>query len=176
MRISILFSLVLMIATDCKQEKRYSPDGIISLQLSEPRYNLPDMLPAMQEVNPNIICLFYVGDSAQNEDFFFTISRMEEEDSMSIQEAFDKYVKDVSPPMTTTLAAGSYEKNGKRLYRKISETDFGEHRARNTMFYFMENDRSNILYEIKGSSAVEKAPLVFAKMEEMASSVRFSGH
>ena len=159
--------------TGCKDDLRYSPDGHISLRLSEPNVAIPEMLEVIQQADLSKICLFTMGDTSKGDEFIFSIARMGPADSMTTREAFDDYVKPVLPPMTVLVSADIYEKDGKMYYRKITESDQPEHKVRSTMFYVMENGRSNILYELKATSGIGAADLVLERMEEMAGSVEF---
>jgi len=170
----ILGLIVAGLLTSCQQEKRYSPDGVISLSLIEPQDSFPDLLKLMQETNPNMISLFMLGDSTKKEQFPFSVSKMQGGETMSIKQAFDDYVKDVSPPLTTILSSEFYEKNGKTFFRKISQTDFGERQTRNMMFYFMENDRSNVLYELKATASPDRGDFVLHQLEKIAGTVQFN--
>jgi len=91
---------------------------------------------------------------------------------MTIKDAFNNYVRDVTPFFTTVIEAKSYKKDGKILYRKISESDFDNQKVRNIMFYFMENNNSNTLYELKGSIQSEKFNYGLDCMERIALSVK----
>jgi hypothetical protein len=75
--------------------------------------------------------------------------------------------------MTVLVSADVYEKGGKVFYRKLTESDQTENKIRSTMFYVMENGRSNVMYELKATSRASQADLVLEKMEAMAGSVRF---
>ena len=55
----------------------------------------------------------------------------------------------------------------------IQKADQTENKIRSTMFYVMENDRSNVMYELKATSRASQADIVLVKMEAMAGSVRF---
>ena len=48
--------------TGFKDDLRYSPDGHISLRLSEPNVRIPEMLEVIQQADPFKICLFSTGD------------------------------------------------------------------------------------------------------------------
>jgi hypothetical protein len=169
----VLFIFAIGSLTACKEEQRYSPDGHISLRLSEPNVAIPEMLEVIQKADPSKICLFTMGDTSKGDEFIFSIARMGPADSMTTREAFDDYVKPVLPPMTVLVSADIYEKDGKMYYRKITESDQPEHKVRSTMFYVMENGRSNILYELKATSGIGAADLVLERMEAMAGSVEF---
>jgi len=97
---------------------------------------------------------------------------MKGDEAMTIEDAFNNYVRDVTPFFTTVIEAKSYKKDGKTLYRKISESDWGPEKVRNIMFYFMENNNSNTLYELKGSIQSEKFDYGLDCMEKMALSVK----
>lgn len=159
--------------TGCKEDVRYSPDGHISLTLSEPNVSIPEVLEVLQKADPTKICFFSMGDTLTGDDFLFTIARMGPADSMTTREAFDDYVRPVLPPMTMLVSADIYEKDGKMYYRKITESDQPDENVRSTMFYVMENGRSNVLYELKATSRKEKADIVMDKMEKMAGSLEF---
>lgn len=158
----------------CNESPRYSPDGKISINLYEPNVSIPDMLEVLQKADPSKICLFSMGDTSTGDDFIFSIARLTGGDSMSIREAFDGYVRPVLPPMTVLVSADVYEKGGKVFYRKLTESDQTENKIRSTMFYVMENDRSNVMYELKATSRASQADLVLEKMEAMAGSVEFN--
>jgi hypothetical protein len=174
MKTLISFGLCLcVIFSACSESPRYSPDGKISIHLYEPNVSIPDMLELIQKADPSKICLFSMGDTSTGDDFIFSIASLTGGDSMSIREAFDGYVRPVLPPMTVLVSADVYEKGGKVFYRKLTESDQTENKIRSTMFYVMENGRSNVMYELKATSRASQADLVLEKMEAMAGSVRF---
>lgn len=166
-----LFLFLLFAA--CNESPRYSPDGKITINLYEPNVSIPDMLEVLQKADPSKICLFSMGDTSTGDDFIFSIARLSGGDSMSIREAFDGYVRPVLPSMTVLVSADVYEKGGKVFYRKLTESDQTENKIRSTMFYVMENGRSNVMYELKATSRASQAEIVLEKMEAMAGSVRF---
>ncbi len=174
MRHTLLILFILMICNvGCVTEAEYSPDGKISLNLIRPYESLMDTLTLSENDKYAMIALFSIGDSAKNQNFLFAITRMRGDEVMTIEDAFNNYVKDITPIFTNIVEANSYKKDGKTLYRKISESDFGSKKVRNIMFYFMENNNSNTLYELKGSIQSEKFNYGLECMEEMASSVNF---
>ena len=174
LKLLIIFCLfVIGFLTGCKENVRYSPDGHISLRLYKPNVEIQEMLEVLQKADPSKICLFSMGDTSNGDDFLFSIARLGPGDSMTIREAFDGYVRPVLPPMMVLVSADVYEKGGKVFYRKLTESDHMERKVRSTMFYVMENGRSNVMYELKATSHVHKAEIVLEKMEEMAGSVEF---
>jgi hypothetical protein len=48
--------------TGCKDALRYSPDGHISLRLSEPNVRISEMLEVIQQADASKICLFSTGE------------------------------------------------------------------------------------------------------------------
>jgi len=166
----ILFFLTFIIG--CSSEKRYSPDGRISFTLTEPHTSLYDTLAVSDNDTYAIIALFKMGDSSRNNNFLFATTRMKGEEEMTIEHAFNYYVKDINPALTTVIEAKSYTKDGKKLYRKISESDFGVKKVRNIMFYFMKDNNSNTLYELKISIAPENFKYGLECIEKMALSVK----
>jgi hypothetical protein len=169
-----LFISVSFIA--CKEEKRYSPDGYISLKLIEPNVSLPKSLEVIQQADPSRICLFRMGDTSSGNDFLFTIARMTTGDSIDMRKAFDENVRPILPPMTELVSADIYEKDGKMYYRKLTESFDPGHKVRNTMFYVMENELSDVVYELKATCNAERADVVLAQMEKIAGSVEFMNH
>jgi hypothetical protein len=165
--------LLLLLLVSCNKEPSYTPDGHIFLKLYEPNKSLPDILPLLQNENPNLIAVFVMGDSAKHDRVVLGIARMKEEKAMNLEQAFNVFVKDVAPAQTRIVEAGSYTKGGRTLYRKISETDFGEYISLNVMYYFMENERSNIMYELKITGASDKKEFIVEQAEKMATSVYF---
>lgn len=175
MKTLISFGLCLcLIFSACIESPRYSPDGKLSINLHEPNVSIPDMLEVIKQIDSTKICLFSMGDTSTGDDFIFGIARLTGGDSMSIREAFDGYVRPVLPPMTVLVSADVYEKGGKVFYRKLTESDQTENKIRSTMFYLMENDRSNVMYELKATSRASQADIVLVKMEAMAGSVEFN--
>ena len=157
----------------CTEDKRYSPDGYISLKLTEPNVSLLESLEVLQQADPSRICLFKMADSSKAFDFIFSIGRLTTGDSTTIRKAFDEGVRPMLPPVTVLVSADIYEKNGKMYYRKLTESTDLEDTVRSTMFYVMENGLSNVIYELKATSRTDMADVVMARMEEMAGSVEF---
>lgn len=171
-QILVVILFISFLVLGCETEKRYSPDGKISLNMIEPNKSILDTLTVSENDRYAMIALFTMGDSTKNQNFLFSITRMKGDETMTIEDAFNNYVKDVAPFFTTVIEAKSYKKDGKMLYRKISESDFGPEKVRNVMFYFMEKNNSNTLYELKGSMAPEKFTYGLECLEKMALSVR----
>lgn len=168
-----LFLFIVGSFVACKEEKRYSPDGYISLKLIEPNVSLPKSLEVIRQADPSRICLFRMGDTSLGNDFLFTIGCLTTGDSTTIRKAFDDGVRPVLPPMTVLVSADIYEKDGKMYYRKLTESTDLEHNVRSTMFYVMENGLSDVLYELKATCDTERADVVLAQMEKIAGSVEF---
>lgn len=55
--------------TGCKDDLRYSPDGHISLRLSEPNVAIPEMLEVIQQADLSKICLFSICDKSTGDRF-----------------------------------------------------------------------------------------------------------
>jgi hypothetical protein len=168
-----LFLFIVGSFVACKEDQRYSPDGYISLKLTEPNIPLPEALEVLQQADPSRICLFKMGDTSSGNDFIFSIARMTTGDSTEMRKAFDENVRPVLPPMTVLVSADIYEKDGKMYYRKLTESTDHEHKVRSTMFYVMENGLSDVLYELKATCHAERADVVLAQMEKIAVSVEF---
>jgi hypothetical protein len=171
---NFLFLFIALSIAPCNEDKRYSPDGSISLKLIEPNVSLPESLEVIRQEDPSRICLFRMGDTSSGNDFLFTIGCLTTGDSTTIRKAFDEGVRPVLPPVTVLVSADIYEKNGKMYYRKLTESTDLEDTVRSTMFYVMDNGLSNVLYELKATSNKYRADVVLAWMEEMAGSVEFN--
>jgi len=162
MRHTLLILFILMICNvGCVTEAEYSPDGKISLNLIRPYESLMDTLTLSGNDKYAMIALLSIGDSAKNQNFLFAITRMRGDEVMTIEDAFNNYVKDITPIFTNIVEANSYMKDGKTSKK-----------VRNIMFYFMENNNSNTLYELKGSITTEYFNYGLECMEKIALSVK----
>jgi hypothetical protein len=64
-----IFILAVGSLTACKDDLRYSPDGHISLRLSEPNVAIPEMLEVIQQADLSKICLFSICDKSTGDRF-----------------------------------------------------------------------------------------------------------
>jgi hypothetical protein len=104
----------------------------------------------------------------------FSIAKQVGEEAMSIDTAYSNYVENFTSTITTAIESGLYKTGKMKFYRKISFLDAGDSlQAYNLMIYFMKNDYSNEMYELKGSCGEHELEYMKKTIGEMAESIRF---
>lgn len=121
--------------------------------------------------NKSIIWLekIYIG----KEEELFGLTKYVNKQKAAINDVFEKYVRNVTPPLTKVIEAGSYKKEGVTYYYKISETLFSDKVKRtNVMFYVMPYNYSEVLYEFKITNQTFNKIAVMNYLEKLVSSAK----
>ncbi|MGN6164482.1 MAG: hypothetical protein ACTHOF_08075 [Flavisolibacter sp.] len=167
---------VLLTATCFSQNapgKRIVIDGTLSLSLSN--YQQDERLTkALQDVNNKIVYVAIINTAPKK--IPFAVSKYHSEAVRSIDSAFDQTVrfKAADDDVYKLVEAGTYKKDDKVLRYKISEITFdGGAKTNSVMYYFMKEDASNDLYEIKLSGNPKNRKELKAVLEQVALSVSF---
>lgn len=133
-----------------------------------------DLKNAMLQLNSNILYLAICDTNGSGN--MFMVSKYVSENKESIEEAFMQSVNTASNFNIDTLSNDFhlidykvYKVKGKTLRYKIS-AHFGN--VNTIMYYFMKDDYSNELYEIKAIARKNELPKVLNFMEEVALSVK----
>lgn len=133
-----------------------------------------DLRKALLQANSNI--LYYAICDTSGSKYMFSVSKYVAENEMTIEEAFMISVETTTNINTDSLTDNfqlidykEYIVQGKTLRYKISE-HFNKVNA--IMYYFMKDNYSNELYEIKISTKKSELTKSLNFMEEVALSVR----
>lgn len=130
-------------------------------------------LKTMQQANDKLIYLAVIPTGKNGKNMMFSVSKYVSEKT-SIDTAFAGTV--LFKPFEKgykLLDYGIREVNGKKLRFKKSEMTFEGKKIINTMYYFMKNDTSDKLYEIKASFEPEQEEDADKIMETIALTFTF---
>lgn len=167
---------VLLTVTSFSQKstgKRIVIDSALSLTIATPHQD-EKLTKALKAFNDKIMYVAIVNIASQK--IPFAVSKYHSEEMRSIDSAFDQTVrfKAADDDVYKLVEAGTYKKDDKVLRYKISEITFdGGAKTNSVMYYFMKDDASNDLYEIKLSGNPKNRKELKAVLEQVALSVSF---
>ena len=169
----LFFLLTLLtLAFNLKAQKFSSPDGVINYQINVNHELRDDLLKVVKKGNPNIVQLEMI--KVQDNSFPLGISIYKGDEIKSIEEVLKDFVYNVEAnEVTRNVEAKSFKKDGVVFHRKITISNMGEREVYNVMYYFMKNNKSNILYEIKLNGSVSKRQLIDNTIYYIAKTVYF---
>lgn len=168
MRLSSLFVFIFLFSLNTSAQYT-NIDNNISVKFEGRHTTANELLKLI--ANKSIIWLEKI--YLDKEEKLFGLTKYVNKQKASIKDVFEKYVKDVTPPQTKVLMAGSYKKEGVTYYYKISETVFGDHVKRtNVMYYLMPYNYSDVLYEFKITSESFNKNVVMSYLEKLVSSAK----
>ena len=110
----------------------------------------------------------------QDNSFPLGISIYKGDEIKPIEEVLKDFVYNVKAnEVTRNVEAKSFKKDGVVFHRKITISNMGDREVYNVMYYFMKNNKSNILYEIKLNGSVSKRQLIDNTIYNIAKTVYF---
>ena len=131
-----------------------------------------DLLKVVKKGNPNIVQLEMI--KIQDNSFPLGISIYKGDEIKPIEEVLKDFVYNVKAnEVTRNVEAKSFKKDGVVFHRKITISNMGDREVYNVMYYFMKNNKSNILYEIKLNGSVSKRQLIDNTIYNIAKTVYF---
>jgi len=150
-------------------------DKNLSVVVTQPNQTSEELLNAVKSSNNDAIYCAILRINNQNSPFVVSkyISAVPE----TIEHAFERSVNFkpiVSDSKYKIVKSESYKKEGKYLYCKISQITFESGKSvHNIMFYVMQNNKSNNLYELKISCKPEETIANKQCLEKIALSAIF---
>jgi hypothetical protein len=168
-----IIGVALILLTFSQKDEFFSPDNHLEIRLQRPNKKLERPLQILRETRPEVMSLYQIGN--ENDLYFmFSTAKHVGEEPMPIDSAYSNYVANFTSTFTTALESGLYKSGTMKLYRKISFLDAGDSiQTYNLMIYFMKNDYSNEMYELKGSCGERELEYMKNIMGRMAESIRF---
>lgn len=169
----VLISAILFSSYKIKQESlltRINNDLTLVLPAhSEEQENLFSML---KKANPNVIFLRSVLTS-KSKKILFAVSRYENSESEKLDNVFYEqtasYKDNNFGNNYKLISYGKYKSGNKFLYEKVSSPMEGQCCV---MYYFMKNNFSNVMYEIKLSGKMNEMDEMKTIAEKIALSVK----
>lgn len=141
----------------------------LSLTLPPQSKKIDELFAKIKKVNPTII--FFRTISTQDQQFLFAVSHYKNAQPLQLAQAFKSATK-INEPLSSTyklISLQSYKKGNTLLYRKISNPFKGQC---SVMYYFMKNNYSTTLYEIKLSGPLKHIEKIKNMAEKIALSVK----
>ncbi len=133
-----------------------------------------ELLEVVHEVNPDVIG-FYLLDIKDMPNTPMTVSRYTASEPMTLDDAFFNETVGAEPDNLDSLTQGyklisfdQYNKAGKSLYRKVSSPIEGRCCV---MYYFMKDNHSTSLYEVKVVGDMGEKERIMELAEEIALNV-----
>jgi hypothetical protein len=168
----IIFFILLITTFSCKAQKTLTPDGVIHYQINVPHELRNDLLQVVKKGNPNIVQLEML--KIQGNNLPIAISIYEGDDVTSIENVLKNYVYNVKAnEVTRNIEGKSFKKDGKVFHRKITISNMGDRQVYNVMYYFMKNNKSKTLYELKLNGSITKRQLIENTSYDIAKTVYF---
>jgi len=168
-----IIGVALILLTFPKKDEFFSPDNHLEIRLHTPNKRIDKALEILREARPEVMSVHQIG----NENylyFMFSTAKHVGEEPMSIDSAYSNYVGNFTSTFTTAIESGLYQNGPIKLYRKISFLDAGDSiQTYNLMIYFMKNDYSNEMYELKGTCGEREIEYMKKTIGEMAETIRF---
>ena len=172
MKILFLFLSILYLNYTTKAQKFSSPDGVLNCKINVQHELRNDLLKVLKKGNPNIVKLEMI--KVQDNSFPLGISIYEGDEIKPIDEVLKDFVYNVKAnEVTRNVEAKSFKKDGVVFHRKITISNMGDREVYNVMYYFMKNNKSNTLYEIKLNGSVSKRQLIDNTIYNIAKTVYF---
>lgn len=171
-RIHTILFIVFLLAfgifsfSNVQEKSRIKINDDLSLVIPVYSGELEELFVRITEANPNVIFLRSLITSKDNQ-ILFAVSRYETTKALSLSSAFYEQTanhkannlgEDLSNKYKL-ISFREYKKANRTLYTKVSRPFEGHC---NVMYYFMKNNFSNVMYEIKLSGK-------FSEKEEMES-------
>jgi|688.fasta_scaffold1116785_1 hypothetical protein len=172
MRNIFLLLTLITIVLNLNAQKLSSPDGVINYQINVQHELRNDLLQVVENGNPNIVQLEML--KIQDNKFPLGISIYEGDEIKPIEEVLKDFVFNVKAnDVTRNIEGESFKKEGKTFHRKITISNMGDRQVYNVMYYFMKNNKSNILYELKLNGSITKRQLIDSTLYDIVKTVNF---
>lgn len=147
----------------------------LSLIIPLPNVELEELFSAITKVNPTVIFLRSLSIS-KNKPILFAVSRYENSKPVKLSSAFYEQTANHHPTNLGDISKNhkvisfrEFIKENKTLYTKVSKPFEGQC---NVMYFFMKDNFSNVMYEIKLSGSISEKELMESIAEKIALSVK----
>lgn len=147
----------------------------LSLVIPLPNVELEELFSAITKVNPTVIFLRSVLTSKNNQ-ILFAVSRYENSRAVKLSNAFYEQTANHNPTNLGDISKDhkvisfkEYKKGNTTLYTKVSKP-FEGHCV--VMYYFMKDNFSKVMYEIKLSGKLSEKEEMESIAEKITLSVR----
>ena len=175
------YTLLLILLVSCTNQHQIDKSRLSMIDNNKFKFELPpnskespeDFKALLQQMNDAIIYLAICDTGKTNT--LLSVAKYYAEEKMTIKEAYQLSVNTKPELNSDTIKsdyklvdAKEYQIEGKTLRYKVSES-FGE--TNSIMFYFMKNDYSDELYEVKYTCKTEQLKAAMKVMEKVALSV-----
>ena len=147
----------------------------LSLVIPLPNVELEELFSAITKVNPTVIFLRSLSTS-KSKPILFAVSRYENSKPVKLSSAFYEQTANHHPTNLGDISKNhkvisfrEFIKENKTLYTKVSKPFEGQC---NVMYFFMKDNFSNVMYEIKLSGSISEKELMKSIAEKIALSVK----
>jgi hypothetical protein len=147
----------------------------LSLVIPLPNVELGELFSAITKVNPTVIFLRSLSNS-KSKPILFAVSRYENSKPVKLSSAFYEQTANHHPTNLGDISKNhqvisfrEYIKRNKTLYYKVSKPFEGQC---NVMYYFMKDNFSKVMYEIKLSGKLSEKEEMESIAEKIALSVK----
>lgn len=171
----ILFSLGLLSFKTFQENRTIKIDGDLSLILPYNTIEVDELFSSINKSNPSIIFLRVIKPN-KNKQILFAVSRYENSELMNLTTAFKEHTIDFKAENLGDLSKdyklisyNQYKKNNKLLFVKISNPVEG---ICCVMYYFMKDNFSNVMYELKISGKISDIEDLKKMSEKIALSAK----
>lgn len=158
-----------------QEKKRIKINSEFSLVLPTPNLEMKELFTAIKEVNPTVIFLRSFR-TLKNKPILFAVSKYENSERIKLDTVFFKQtvnsIASIQGEVSNSYKLISYNhyiKSNKLLYIKVSSPMEGQCCV---MYYFMKNNFSNVMYEIKLSGGNNEMEEMKTISEKIALSVK----
>jgi len=172
-----IFSTLFLVVASCKDtnQSRVVLNNEFSFGLTLPYEANSELFEVIHVVNPDVVG-FYLLDLKNMPNTPMTVSCYTASQPMWLDDAFFNETVGVEPDNMDTLTQGyklisfdHYNKEGKSLYLKVSSPTEGKC---SVMYYFMKDNHSTSLYEVKLVGDMVEKERLMELAEEIALNVR----
>lgn len=162
--------------TGVQEKQRIKINDDLSLVIPVYNVELDELFARVTEANPNVIFLRSL-ITLKNKQILFAVSRYETTKALSLSSAFYEQTanhkannlgEDLSKNYKL-ISFKEYKMANRTLYTKVSRPFEGHC---NVMYYFMKNNFSNVMYEIKLSGKFSEKEEMESLAEKIALSVK----
>ena len=173
----LLFSIIVigLLSFNVNQEnERIKVNSEFSLILPTLNLEMEDLLASLKEINPNVIFLRSFR-TLKNKPILFAVSKYKNSERIKLDTVFFKQTVNSKASIQgevsnsyKLISYNRYMKSNKLLYTKVSSPMEGQCCV---MYYFMKNNFSEVMYEIKLSGGINEMGEMKTSAEKIALSV-----
>lgn len=149
-------------------------DGTIRFVVPYQHTFSEELLKVLLTVNDKLLYVATLKAETEDQPVMFSVSKYMNDNRVSIQEAFDGTVK-FRPDVAgyELLGHGTEQVAGRILRYKISNVSYDGSEVASIMYYFMNNDASEALYELKVACSRQELEKYRKALRSIAASLTF---